>query len=166
MNNLQNILRFAMRMEKDAADFYSFYAQSVDDEEIAGFFEKLAETEKEHYSYIAGKYNEMGYSEPPISLSWVVDDKNKAIDPHILSDNSDIGMLILEKNTPVVKLLRMAYMIENDFAEFYKYAMENIPGAEEKSFLKKLSLWEETHRDIFREKYFSSIKLHWERVLA
>lgn len=160
MSKIKNILSFAMRMEKDAGDFYAYYQDRVQSPSTRKLFSELAETEKRHYEILKSKYDELGFENPPISISWVVDDTFKARDPHILADNS--GLLgESEAEISDLTIIRMAYLIENDFALFYKQAISLVEDEETKKFLATLSEWEDQHREMFYSSYQNLLKKHW-----
>ncbi len=55
-------------------------------------------------------------------------------------------------------IMRMAYLIENDFAEFYKKASEKADSSEVKMLLSTLAEWENKHRELF---YTAHQELIW-----
>lgn len=160
MTNVENILRFAMRMEKDAEDFYSYYQDKVSSPEIKNLFKELVATEKSHYEALSKKYDQMGFKEPPIAMSWVVDNRFAAKDPHVLADNSD-ELSGSEDSLFDVSVIRMAYLIESDFEMYYKKASESVQETEAKELLVKLSEWESRHKDTFFNKYISLMHRHF-----
>lgn len=165
MNKLKDILKFAMRMEQDAGDFYSFYLDKAKSANTRKLFGELVEIEKQHYEILKSKFDALGFEEPPLVISWVVDSSNAAKDPHILADNSDITYSG-ENESSDLNIIRMAYLIENDFALFYKNAADSVENAEAKAFLKELSKWEEEHKALFYEKYQQMLKTYWNEVSA
>ncbi|MCX7745623.1 MAG: ferritin family protein [Clostridia bacterium] len=165
MDKIQAILNFAMRMEKDAGDFYSYYLDKVKSDSTKELFASLVEMEKQHYGILKEKFDEMGFEHPPITVSWVVDDQFKSKDPHILADNSDL--LGSGKNElSDLSIIRMAYLIENDFAEFYKNAVDAVEDANVKKLLSELSEWENSHRDLFYKKYQSLLKEYYSDIAS
>ena len=50
---------------------------------------------------------------------------------------------------PVLPILRMAYLIERDFAEFYRTAAARVEG-KAKQALEMLALWETGHENLFK----------------
>ena len=163
MDKIKSILRFAMRMEKDAGDFYEYYMDKAVSEETGKIFAELAKIEKQHYNIIKAKFDELGYSEPPAAISWVVDENFKARDPHILADNSDM-LQGMEGEATDISILRTAYLIESDFEHFYKKASELVQEPEVKKFLSGLSLWESKHKDIFHQKYHEILEKKWSDI--
>lgn len=55
MDKIKSILKFAMRMEKDASDFYEFYMDKAESEETKALFSELALIEKQHYKILNKK---------------------------------------------------------------------------------------------------------------
>lgn len=163
MEKVQKILSFAMRMEKDAADFYSYYLDKVKTPATKELFNELVETEKQHYGFLKSKYDELGFSEPPLVISWVVDSNFAAKDPHILANNSEVAGGS-DAEISDLSIIRMAYLIESDFAEFYKNAVEVVEDEESKKMLKTLADWEEQHKKLFQEKYQKLIKKYWSDI--
>ncbi len=163
MDKIKQILKFAMRMEKDAEDFYEFYMDKAVSKETRELFAELAGIERQHFDILKKKFEQLEYSEPPITISWVVDDSFKARDPHILADNSDI-LPELDANAGDISVIRMAYLIETDFAYFYSKAAEAMEDAGVKKFLTELSGWEKQHSELFYKKYLSLLDENWKNI--
>lgn len=163
MDKIKSILKFAMRMEKDASDFYEFYMDKAESDETRALFSELALIEKQHYKILERKFNELLYTEPPLTISWVVDDSFKAQDPHILSDNSDTIPAVAGAATDL-SIIRMAYLIEHDFAYFYSKAVEAVEEAEVKKFLQELAGWEKQHSDLFQKRYQALLNKSWSDI--
>ena len=53
-----NILKFAMKMEKDGAQFFRDSAERFQDGTTKGLFERLAKVEESHYDYLEQKLGE------------------------------------------------------------------------------------------------------------
>lgn len=165
MNKIQRILNFAMRMEKDAQDFYSYYMDKVQSPATQKLFRELAEIERNHYEILKKKFDDYSFKEPPITISWVVDDNFAAKDPHILADNSDL-VGDAEGETSDLTVIRMAYLIENDFAEFYKNAIPTVEEEDVKKFLTTLSEWETRHKEMFYARYQDLLKKYWSDIAS
>lgn len=163
MEKIKDILKFAMKMEKDAENFYNYYMDRVESESIKNMFSELSKMEREHYEILKDKFEQLEFKEPPLTISWVVDDDSRAVDPSIIHFNSDlIGED--EKEMSDLTIIRMAYHMENDFVMFYKNAAAEAEDAEAKKFLEEIVKWEESHRDIFQKKYEELIKKHWKNI--
>jgi len=163
MDKVKNILKFAMRMEKNAGDFYEFYRDKARSEETRKLFEELVKIEKQHFDVLKEKYDELGFSEPPITISWVVDDSFKERDPHILADNSDL-LQELNADASDISVMRMAYLIEIDFAHFYSKASTTVETPEVKKLLCELAEWEKEHSDMFHQRYLELLDKNWRDI--
>ncbi|MDO8548633.1 MAG: ferritin family protein [Ignavibacteria bacterium] len=167
MDKIKKILEFAMRMEKDAMDFYSFYVDKISSQHLKGIFEELVNIERIHHETLKRKYEELSYEEPPIALSWVVDDTSAARDPHILSDSSDLLSYKEDESEQIdLSIIRMAFLIENDFSEFYKHAVSSIEDSDVRKLLMQLSDWENKHKEYFQRKYNNLLKKHWDEIYS
>lgn len=163
MTKIQKILEYAMRMEKDAQEFYSYYCGKVSSPDIKTLFENLVEMEKSHFNYLKDMFEKLNFSNPPVSISWVVDNSAKEVNTSIFSDNSD---LLNNNETSITDLsvIRLAYLMESDFALFYSNAANAIEDLEVKKFLDSLAKWEIEHREMFKKKYEALLKEHWGEV--
>jgi rubrerythrin len=61
-----------------------------------------------------------------------------------------LDQTVVESMVPDLPVLRMAYLIERDFAEFYESAAEKAEG-EAKEALEMLARWERGHETFFRQ---------------
>lgn len=164
MDRMKQIIEYAMRMENDAKEFYTFNQDRVKSPEIKKQFEFLAEMEKNHYAMLSIIFDRLNVNPPPITLSWVVDDASKEVNPPILADNYE---LISNENTMSdLSVIRMAFLMESDFALFYKSASESLEDGEAKKALLELSSWEEQHREMFRKQYENMLKSSWSGITS
>ena len=164
MSKVKSILEFAMRMELGARDFYHYYENITESEATQKTFRVLADIEHQHYMYLKNKYDALGFSAPPTSISWVVDDTSKSIDPDIFAANSDLiagGDADGGKANSDLSIIRMAFLIENDFASFYAKAIEAVEEPEIKAFLSELKDWELQHKEMFYKKYEMLLDQQW-----
>ena len=63
-----------------------------------------------------------------------------------------------------MKIWRIAYLIESDFAAFYKHAAEKVEDGNVKGLLLHLAKWEEEHEKFFKDQYHSLMKKEWEEI--
>jgi rubrerythrin len=61
-----------------------------------------------------------------------------------------LDQTVAESMVPDLSVLRMAYLIERDFVEFYESAAEHAEG-EAKEALEMLARWERGHERFFRQ---------------
>ncbi len=160
MNNSKEIIAFAMNMEKQGQKFYESFAQQVDNAEAKKWFEVLAETEKEHYELLETQLAQM-----ETDGSWVnLDNFVMNSDPTLFQKRQGAeGVDATEQKYSLsdLSVLRMAYLIENDFAEYYQKAMNQVAEPEGKKILKTLFDWENEHRRVFHDAYKEAMEYNW-----
>ncbi len=61
-----------------------------------------------------------------------------------------LDQTVIESMVPDLTVLRMAYLIERDFAEFYEMAAGNVEG-EAQEILQMLAAWERGHEELFKK---------------
>lgn len=162
MNRIKSIIEYAMRMEKDAKEFYSFNLERVEAPELKKLFGELVEIEKNHYNLLNRVYEKMDVTPPPINISWVVDDVSREVNTSIIADNSEL--ISDEKSLSDLSVVRLAWLMESDFALFYKNAAEQVDEPEAKKALLELSEWEKQHQELFRVRYEHLLKKSWSDI--
>lgn len=160
MNNPKEIIAFAMNMEKQGQIFYESFAQQVDNPEAKRWFEMLAETEKEHFELLESQLKQLNDGE-----GWMSLDKFQANnDPGLFHKRKEAEGVDPSENKYTLSdlsVLRMAYLIENDFAEYYLKAMKQVEDVEGKKMLETLYEWENEHRRVFHEAYKQAMEANW-----
>lgn len=163
MSKLKQIIEYAMRMENDAKEFYYYNQDRVKSAAIRKHFEQLSEIEKNHYTMLSIVYDRLNVNPPPITISWVVDDVSKEINPPIIADNYEL--IVNEKTISDLSVIRLAYLMESDFVIFYKSASGTVEDAEARKALLDLAAWEEQHRDMFKAQYEKMLKASWGDII-
>jgi rubrerythrin len=160
MNNPKEIIAFAMNMEKQGQKFYESFINQVDHPDVRKWFEILADTEKEHYEILEKQYEQLDQKGSWKSLQeFQISDQ-----PNLFQSRRDAEKLnpsALKHSLSDLSVLRMAYLIENDSAEFYQKAMEKVDDPEGRKILKSLFEWENEHRRLFHEEYRKAMESNW-----
>lgn len=164
MNRIKSVIEYAMRMEKDAREFYSYNLDRVESPEIKKLFGELIEIENSHYDMLNKVYEGMDITPLPINISWVVDDTSRELNTSIIADNSEL--ISTDKSISDLSVIRLAYLMESDFALFYKNAAEQIDEPEAKKALMELSEWEKQHQELFRVRYEHLLKKSWSDITS
>lgn len=162
MNRIKSVIEYAMRMEKDARGFYLYNAHRVHMPSLRKLFGELSEMEKGHYEMLEKVYEKMDIAQSPINISWVVDNTSAEINNAIIADNSDL--ISDDKSITDLSIIRLAYLMESDFALFYKNASEQVEDSEAKKALLELAEWERQHQELFRVKYETLLKKSWSDI--
>ena len=66
------------------------------------------------------------------------------------AESEALDQTVIESMIPDVAVLRMAYLIERDFAEFYEMAADQAEG-EAQIALRALARWERGHEALFKD---------------
>ncbi|MCG8499300.1 MAG: ferritin family protein [Firmicutes bacterium] len=161
MDRLKNILKFAMKLESQGEKFYTYYADQVKNPNNKKLLQNLAQIEHSHYLFLKKKYDELYFAKDLHDIAWVVDSKN-IIHPSIFSSAADhLNMGNDDDAISDLAILRIAYTIEDDFANFYRTAAEQVDFQDAKDFLLTLAAWEDEHREIFHKGYSQQLKASW-----
>lgn len=155
MNKSLKVLEYAMEMEKQGREFYLRNKDLVADSNSKELFSQLAEIENEHYKLLSDSYEKLSNIEGNVDLDLKSGFEifNKEL------NNSDINFDSLSGSD--LAIMRMAYIIENDFAEFYKNAAKTAEDPNVKMLLEDLSKWENQHREIFYSQFQDMMKENW-----
>ena len=160
MSKIVGILKYALAREEDGRAFYLGQIDKVKDKEVKEAFKYLAEMEGEHVDYISSLIEKNNKGE-------------KITKDDILSGQEDFFTSRKETELPAgrhaelasdISILRMAFLIEHDFMEFYKKAAEKTDNEGEKYVLNHLSQWEKGHRDMIQELYDDRMKKYWDEM--
>lgn len=161
MDKIKNILKFAMKLEKQGENFYTYYADLIKNPDNKKLLLNLAEVEHSHYNFLKKKYDELYFAKDLHDIAWVIDSKN-IIHPSIFGNAAD--HLVPDNHDDTISdlaILRIAYTIEDDFSNFYKTAAKQVDSNDVKKFLMTLSEWEEEHRTIFYNGYSAQLRASW-----
>jgi rubrerythrin len=132
----------------------------VKNSQLKEIFENLAEMEYDHIQYIS-------------DLIDATEDGNKKLNEIIFEEDksffesrkkNEIVEEEIEDMTSDLSIIRMAYLIEEDFKNFYDNAADNVEDKDAKDILKKLSKWEKNHRDTLYDLYRDMMKDYWDEM--
>jgi len=124
---------------------------------IKKIFETLAEVEDSHYKVLEQHYNSLvetgDWEEIDMELC-------KPCAEKLFTDSESEGVN-MEYDIADITILRMAYLIENDFAKFYYTAAQNAENSKAKKLLSNLESWEIQHREAFYKEYKKAMEQNW-----
>lgn len=157
MKKTLDILKFAMEMEKKGQEFYKSNMSKVRNPRVKAIFENLAGVEEKHYKLLEQYHKTLLETE-----DWEELDLNMC-EPCAEKLYTDIEAqsVNLEYDISDITILRMAYLIENDFAQFYHSAAESVSNPRAKKLLANLESWEIQHREAFYEEYKIAMEQNW-----
>ena len=157
MENLQDILKYAMDMELRAKEFYSFYKDKVNNKSIKLMFESLVDMEDQHYNILKQQLDRLEKNSEIQKLDLTHSEGDNIINERAaelkdLNEDFDVSEL---------PILRMAYAMESDFATYYQNAAEKVEEENAKELLLTLAKWEIKHRDDFAQAVEIALQNTW-----
>lgn len=146
--DIRKIYEYALQREYEGKRFFDENAGRLKHPAAAQAFNALAEEEQRHIEFIQSQLDALDKGAP------LSDAMGKELDEAgFFSQRAQSEMLdqtVLEAMVPDLPVLRMAYLIEADFAHFYRYTALQAEG-EAKNILNRLAKWEEGHEALFKQ---------------
>jgi rubrerythrin len=145
--HVRRIYEYALQREREGLDFFQRNAERMSHAAAAEIFRKLAAEERKHIEFIQGllKALEGGHSALKAGVELEQED--------FFAQRAELEKLdqtTLESMVPDLTVLRMAYLIERDFAEFYETAAQKVEG-DARDALTMLAQWERGHEQLFKD---------------
>jgi rubrerythrin len=145
--DILKIYKYALQREIEGKRFFEQNAERMSHGAATGAFKNLAAEEQKHIDFIQSKIDQIEKKGSP-SLETVPEDEEFFFSQRAASEILD--RTVLESMVPDLPVLRMAYLIERDFAEFYEKAAAKAEG-DAKQVLEKLANWERDHESLFKK---------------
>jgi len=145
--DIRKIYEYALQREYEGKRFFEENAQRLGHAAAVSAFKELAAEEQKHIEFIQSQLS--GIDKGPISSAAFAKDMEAA---GFFSQRAQTEMLdqtVLEAMVPDLPVLRTAYLIEMDFANYYENASKQATG-EAKKVLKLLAKWERGHEALFK----------------
>jgi rubrerythrin len=145
--DIRKIYEYALQREHEGKRFFAENAERLSHAAAAGAFRELAVEEQKHIDFIEAQIEALDRGEQS-SISVGVE----MAESGFFSERAQSEMIdqtVLEAMVPDLPVLRMAYLIERDFAEFYEMAASRSQG-EAKEVLEMLAQWERGHERLFK----------------
>lgn len=146
------VLELAMEMELNGQEFLEKNADKCQNLQSQTLFEKISKVESDHYNYLKkliSKYNGEKLSDKDLELP-------EALADHFFEqkkENENLEQNLEQSMIPDMNILRMAYLIKEDFSQFYLDMAKNIEDDELKPILESFSNWEQQHAKLFKKEY-------------
>ncbi len=154
------ILNFALSKEIEGMNFYRSKTEEVTDPGLKKLLFQLSGMEKEHVEYLKNLIstiengNSVSELELPQQGEGVFEKREK---------KEMVGGKIGELASDL-SVVRMGFLIEDDFMKFYEKSSEKVQDSDMKRILKDLSAWEKEHRDVLQELYTDMTKDYWNEM--
>jgi rubrerythrin len=146
--DIRRIYEYALQREYEGKRFFAQNAERLSHAAAVGAFKQLAAEEQKHIEFIQAQLNALDKGESPNTSMGIELEKAGFFSQRAESEMLD--QTVLEAMVPDLPVLRMAYLIERDFAEFYEMAAGKSEG-EAKKTLEMLTNWERGHERFFKQ---------------
>lgn len=146
--DIRKVYTYALQREHEGKQFFEQNAARLSHAAAVGAFERLAGEEQKHIEFIQGLLDALGEAKSPGAALDVELEKEGFFSERAASELLD--QTVLEAMVPDLPVLRTAYLIERDLAEFYEMAASKAEG-EAKQALEMLADWERGHEAFFKQ---------------
>ena len=148
------ILEYALEREYEGKRFFIENAGRLQNAAAAGAFKAIAIEEQKHIDFIAAQLAAqnagVNAEMPELPTTGFFADR---------AENENIEQSLAESMVADLPVLRMAYLIERDFAEFYAIAASKTEG-EAHRVLDMLAHWETGHERLFKHLHDKAFELY------
>jgi rubrerythrin len=142
--NIRKIYEYALQREYEGKAFFDANAGRLQNAAAAGAFKAIAVEEQKHIEYIQSQMKALDEGKPAS-----MPELPKAGFFADRAGSENIEQSVSEAMVADLPVLRMAYLIERDFAEFYSQAAGQAEG-KAKDVLESLARWEAGHERLFK----------------
>lgn len=139
------ILTYALEREYEGKRFFLENAGRLQNAAAQGAFKTIAIEEQKHIDFIKGQIEALHLGNPNPAIP----DLPEAGFFGQRAESESIEQTVSESMVADLPVLRMAYLIERDFAEFYSAAASKAEG-EARRVLEMLAHWENGHERLFK----------------
>ena len=149
--NTRKVLEYALQREYEGKAFFENNAERLSNAAATGAFKAIAKEEQRHIEFIQAQIyaldaKESGQETAPQAAP-------QLDETQFFANRADQEMIEQSVNEAMVAdlpVLRMAYLIERDFSEFYHQAASKAEG-DAKIIMEMLARWEAGHERLFKK---------------
>lgn len=145
--DIRKIYEYALQREYEGKLFFEQNAERMNHVVALSTFKALAAEEQKHIEFIQRQLNAMANGLPSSSELGAEIEKEGFFSKRAQSEFLD--QTVLEAMVPDLPVLRTAYLIERDFAEFYANSAAQAEGPA-RQVLEMLAQWERGHEALFK----------------
>ncbi|MBM3150765.1 MAG: hypothetical protein FJZ96_00940 [Chloroflexi bacterium] len=146
--DIRRIYEYALQREFEGKRFFEQNAERLSHAAAVNAFKQLAAEEQKHIEFIQAQIATLDGGGPPNTALGEAMQQAGFFTQR--AESEMIGQTTLEAMAPDLPVLRMAYLIERDFAEFYEMAAQKSDDRA-KPALEMLASWERSHERFFRQ---------------
>jgi rubrerythrin len=155
--DIRKIYEYALQREHEGKRFYEQNAGRLTHAAAVGAFKQLAVEEQKHIEFIQSQLDALDKGQAANVAMGMELQRAGFFSQRAQSELLD--QTVLEAMVPDLPVLRVAYLIERDFTEFYEMAAGKSEG-EAKQVLTMLAAWEHNHEELFRYMHDQAFELY------
>jgi rubrerythrin len=145
--DIRKIYEYALQREHEGKRFFELNAGRLGHAAAVGAFKNLAAEEQKHIEFIQSQLDALDKGQSQSAAMGAEMEKAGFFSQRAQSEMID--QTVLEAMVPDLPVLRMAYLIERDFAEFYEMSAQKAEG-EASQVMTMLATWERRHEALFK----------------
>jgi rubrerythrin len=145
---IRKVYEHALAREREGKRFFEQNAERLNHAAAVNAFKQLAAEEQKHIDFIQSQIDAL--DKGALGNIAAVDEMGKTDFFSQRAQTEGIDQTVAEAMVPDLPVLRMAYLIERDFAEFYELAASKAEG-DAKQVLTMLAHWERGHEKLFKQ---------------
>ena len=146
--DVRKIYEYALQREYEGKRFFEMNAERLNHAAAVDAFKQLANEEQKHIDFIEGLLRALSEGRPLDLNMGLALEKAGFFSQRAASEMLD--QTVMEAMVPDLPILRMAYLIERDFSEFYEMASSKVDEGPARQTLQMLANWERTHERFFK----------------
>ncbi|MEA3376631.1 MAG: ferritin family protein [Chloroflexota bacterium] len=156
--DIRKIYEYALQREHEGKRFFEDNADRMQHAAVESAFRRLALEEQRHIDFIERLLEGLAEGKTPQAADVQLEEEG-FFSQRAVSEMLD--QTVMESMVPDLSVLRMAYLIERDFVEFYQSAAEQAEGEARKA-LEMLANWERDHERFFKQLHDSAFEVYAE----
>lgn len=146
--DIRKVFEYALAREYEGKHFFEQNCDRLSHAAAIQAFRQLAGEEQKHIEFIQSQLDALQEGKAPELAIGKELESVGYFSQRALSEGID--QTVSEAMVPDLPVLRMAYLIERDFAEFYEMAATKAEG-EAQQALSMLGRWERGHEKLFKQ---------------
>jgi rubrerythrin len=155
--DVKKIYTYALQREYEGKRFFEQNAERLSHAAAVGAFKTLAIEEQKHIDFITILLDALEKNASAENIPNADIGNAGFFSQRFISEALD--QTVIEAMVPDLPVLRMAYLIERDFSEFYESAASKVEG-EAKQALSMLANWERGHERLFKLMHDKAFELY------
>lgn len=145
--DLRKVYEYALQREHEGKRFFEENAARLGHAAAVGAFKMLAAEEQKHIEFIQKQLVALDHQETGDVAHGLALEREGFFSQRATAELLD--QTVIEAMVPDLPVLRTAYLIERDFADFYAMAARKTEGPA-RQVLEMLANWEEGHAELFK----------------